>query len=100
MLSEACLAGFDSNGEGLFAELTLSPFVALRAVRSGRANGLRMTNEEPPLPSTPLRDSERIRTESEAKGLRMTASKLFSAALWLQWVASHPHLMVVTVISI
>src|SRR6266571_967518 len=35
-----------------------------------QANGLRMTSEEPALPSTPLRDSERSRTVSEANGAR------------------------------
>ena len=44
--SEVSLLGTENVDKGFFAEFTLSPFARLRAVRSGTANGLRMTTRE------------------------------------------------------
>src|SRR5881296_72150 len=59
------------------AESTLS---AQRKGFFSRDCGIRMTSEEPALPSTPLRDSERSRTVSEANGAQHDISACFSSS--------------------
>ena len=76
---QGCFAESTLSGKRRsFAEFILSRQSEILRFAQNDSEGLRMTSEEPALPSTPLRDSERSRTVSEANGAQHDRIDFFS----------------------